>query len=110
LSEVRKTRDLPVRTLHEFLVEISNEWNRFRNGSLLSIVTTIILFVLFIPRFFLTTLRRGGPFDTLLALGIIAALLYNIYLSYRQHQFYQKWEKRMGLLLHIEEELLNENV
>jgi RsiW-degrading membrane proteinase PrsW (M82 family) len=110
LSEDRNTRDLPVRTLHEFLVEISNEWNRFRNGSLLSIITTIILFVLFIPRFFLSTLRRGGPFDTLLALGIIAALLYNIYLSYKQHQFYQKWEKRIGLLLHIEEELLNEEV
>lgn len=106
MSEERKSRNLPVRTLHEFLIEISNEWNRFRNGSLLSIITTLILFVLFIPRYFLLTLRQQGYFDTIIALGIIIALLYNIYLSYRQHQFYQRWEKRMGLLLHIEEEIL----
>jgi amino acid permease len=106
LSDDRKTRTLPVRTLHEFLMAISDEWTRFRNGSLLSIITTILLFVLFIPRYFLLTLRQSGRFDTLIALGIISILLYNVYLSYRQHQFYQRWEKRIGLLLHLEEELL----
>jgi hypothetical protein len=74
------------------------------NPRLLSIITTLILFVLFMPRYFLLTLRQQGHFDTIIALGIIIARLYNLYCSYRQHQFYQWWEKRMGLLLHIEEE------
>jgi hypothetical protein len=56
------------------------------------------------PRYFLLTLRQQGHFDTIIALGIIIARLYNLYCSYRQHQVYQWWEKRMGLLLHIEEE------
>jgi RsiW-degrading membrane proteinase PrsW (M82 family) len=108
LSESGKQQNLPVRTLHEFLVEISNEWNKFRMGSLLSIVSTVILLVLFAPRFVVLTLRRGGPLDTFIILGVVVALLCNIYLSYRQHQFYQKWEKRMGLMLHIEAELLGD--
>ena len=106
MSEDRKERPLPVRTLHEFLFEINSEWDRFRTGSLLSIVTTLILLLIFIPRFFLITLRRGGPFDKITIIGIIIALIYNMYLSYRQHQFYRKWEKRMGLLLHMEEKIL----
>ena len=54
------------------------------------------------------TLKKGGPFEKLLAVAIIVALLYNAYLSYGQHQFYRRWEKRLGLLLHLEEEVLGE--
>lgn len=109
MDESRKESSLPLRTLHEFLFEINREWDRFRTGSLLSIVTSLILFVLFIPRFFLLTLRRGGPLDTVFVLAIVAALLYNVYLAYSQHEFYRRWEKRMGLLLHLEEKILGED-
>ena len=102
----RNPEELPVRVLHDFLFEIDAEWGSFRTGSLLSMVTTFLLFVLFIPRYFLVTIRNPGIVDTLTALGIIAALAYSVYLSYRQHKFYRRWEKRMGLLLHLEEELL----
>jgi cation transport ATPase len=102
----RKPEELPMRVLHDFLFELDAEWGRFRMGSLLSIVTTILLFVLFIPRYFLITIRKPGIVDTLTAMGIITALVYSVYLSYRQHKFYRRWEKRMGLLLHFEEELL----
>lgn len=102
----RKPEELPVRVLHDFLFELDAEWGRFRTGSLLSMVTTILLFVLFIPRYFFITIRNPGIVDTLTAMGIIAALVYSVYLSYRQHKFYRRWEKRMGLLLHFEEELL----
>ena len=108
MSKVRKPEELPIRTLHDFLLEINNEWNRFRTGSLLNIIIAIILFALFIPTSFLITLRRPGPYDTLILLGIIFALIYSTYLAYRQYKFYQKWERRMGLLLHIEEQILNE--
>jgi hypothetical protein len=108
MNKVVKPEELPIRTLHDFLLEINNEWNRFRTGSLLNIVTTIILFAIFIPTSFIISLRRAGPFDTLLLLGIMAALIYNTYLAYRQYKFYQKWERRLGLLLHLEEQILNE--
>jgi len=99
-------RDLPIRSLHDFLTEIEEEWGRFKNGSLLSIIMTILLMLMFLPRYFILTIRQPGFFDTVIALGIIVTLLYTIYLSYRQHVFYTKWEKRIALLLHLEEELM----
>lgn len=109
MSESRKERPLPVRTLHEFLFEINREWDKFRTGSLLSIITTVVLFTIYLPKYFIVTFRRGGPFEKIIAIGLIVALLYNIYLSQKQHGFYRKWEKRMGLLLHMEEELLGDD-
>lgn len=101
-------RDLPVRAIHDFLSEIENEWSRFKTGSLLSIITTCLLMIMFIPRYFILTIRQPGYIDTLIAIGIIMALFYTIYLSYRQHQFYARWEKRIELLIHLEKELLGE--
>jgi len=108
VDESKKETGLPIHTLHEFLFEVNREWDKFRTGSLLSIVTSLLLFVLFIPRFFLFTLRRGGPLDKVFVLAIIITLLYNAYLAYGQHKFYRRWEKRMGLLLHLEEKILGE--
>lgn len=108
MDERKEEGTYPLRTLHDFLYELDREWDRFRTGSLVSIITTVALFFLFIPRYFINTLRTPDRLDTLIALGIIAALVYSIYLSYRQHAFYTRWEKRMGLLLHLEEQVLEE--
>lgn len=108
VDDEKKDNSLPLRTLHDFLFEINREWDKFRMGSLISIVISLILLIVFFSRFFLITLRRSGPFEKLLALSIIATLLYNAYLSYGQHKFYRRWEKRLGLLLHLEEEILDE--
>jgi RsiW-degrading membrane proteinase PrsW (M82 family) len=99
-------RELPVRGLHDFLSEISSEWDSFRMGSLISMITTVILFVLVVPRAYEITIRMPGPLDTLLLIGLVVVLGYNMYLAYRQHAFYQRWEKRIELMLHLEEELL----
>jgi len=107
LAEEKREKELPVRSLHDFLSEISMEWDRFRMGSLISMITTVILFVLVVPRTFEFTIRRPGPLDTLLLIGLVIVLGYNMYLAYRQHAFYQRWEKRIALLLHLEDELLN---
>ncbi len=103
-GDEREESRLPLRGLHDFLFEIESEWNSFRTGSLLSMVTTLLLFIVFIPRF--QVMLRHSQFERLLALVIIGMLFYSTYASWRQHQFYQKWEKRLGLLLHLEEELL----
>ncbi|MCJ7573324.1 hypothetical protein MUO93_03555, partial [Candidatus Bathyarchaeota archaeon] len=102
MAEEKKERELPVRSLHDFLSEINREWDSFRMGSLISMITTVILFVLVVPRTFEFTIRRPGPLDTLLLIGLVIALGYNMYLAYRQHAFYQRWEKRIALLLHME--------
>jgi hypothetical protein len=107
LSE-NKRRDLPVHTIHDFLAEIVSEWSRFKTGSLLSIITTSLLMIIFIPRYFVLTIRQPGYIDTLIAAGIIAALLATIILSIRQYQFYARWERRVELLIHLEKELLGD--
>jgi hypothetical protein len=104
----REDRDLPIKGIHDFLTEIDQEWSRFKTGSLLSIATICLLFLMFIPRYFVLTIRQPGYIDTMMALGIVAALLATIYLSYRQYRFYGRWEKRIELLIHLEKELMKE--
>ena len=106
MEESKKESRLPLRTFHDFFFELSEEWDKFRRGSMWSIVTTVLIFLLFIPRYLIATLKTPNRFDTLVALVIVAALFYNIYLSYKQHSFYSRWEKRLGLLLHLEEQIL----
>lgn len=109
MAEKKREGDtLPLRSIHDFLFEIESEWGSFRTGSLLSLVTTVLLFIVFLPRYFLVTLRQGDPLDKLVAVTIAGLLLYSAYTSWRQHKFYQRWEKRLGLLLHLEKELLGE--
>ena len=108
LSDNERRSQLPIRTLHDFLLEIDEEWGRFRRGSLLTMIITILLFLLFIPRYFVLTLISRDRFDTFIALAIIVVLFYSIYLAFRQYRFYQRWERRIGLLLHLEEQLLKE--
>jgi preprotein translocase subunit SecF len=107
LSE-KEDRDLPVQAIHDFLSEIDKGWNRFKTGRLLSIVTTCLLMIMFIPRYFILTIRQPGYIDTMIAVGIVAALFSTIYLSYQQYQFYGRWEKRIELLIHLEKELMGE--
>jgi hypothetical protein len=71
-------------------------------------IITILLFLLFIPRYFVLTLVSPNRFDTIIAVAIIIALFYSVYLAFRQYRFYQRWERRIGLLLHLEERLLDE--
>jgi cell division protein FtsW (lipid II flippase) len=108
LSNNDHRHQLPIRTLHDFLFEISEEWGRFRRGSLLTMIVTMLLFLLFIPRYFVLTLISRDRFDTVIAVAIIIALLYSVYLAFCQYRFYQRWERRIGLLLHLEAQLLDE--
>lgn len=96
----RKDKQLPLRSLHDFLFEIDNEWNRFKTGSMLSFIISLLLFIL--------SLRQTLQTQKLFSLLFTVLLLYTTYSSWRQYSFYRKWERRMGLLLHLEEELLGD--
>lgn len=54
------------------------------------------------------TLSSRDRFDTVIAVAIIVGLFYSVYLAFRQYRFYQRWERRIGLLLHLEKQLLDE--
>ena len=108
MTEENKDKKLPVRTLHEFLFEISQEWDRFRTGGLFNMVLSGLIVIILIPRLIAFSFRRGDLIESLVTLGIMIACSYNIYISWRQHDFYKKWEKKIGLLIKLEEDLLGD--
>jgi len=109
MSEDKKEQRLPIRSLHEFLFEISEAWDGFRTGSMITMIVSAILIVLLTPRLVVLHFRRGDFFESVIYLAIIIGLSYNLWNSWKQHQFYKKWEKRIGVLMHEEEELLGNN-
>lgn len=100
----------PVRSLHDFLLELDREWIKFRNGTLIGLLSSGFLFVVVV--WLILVLRRldlgFGAFVFLAVVGIF--LGYSLYAMYSQYRFFNKWERRVGLLLHLEEEILSEKL
>jgi len=107
MSEEKTEKTYPVRSLHDFLAELDKEWNKFRNGALIGIVSSGILFVFVILRF-LGAIRRLELVDGVFMLFASLFLVYSIYAMLAQYRFFNRWERRVGLLLHLEEELIGE--
>jgi hypothetical protein len=100
----------PVKSLHDFLNELDREWSKFRNGTLISLISSGIFFIIVV--WLLLRIRHLGlgllDFVLLLFGGVF--LGYSIYAMYSQYRFFNRWERRIGLLLHLEEELLAEKL
>jgi len=117
-NEMSKKEDLesyPIRSLHDFLTELNKEWDRFRTASLIGIVTSGALLFFLIIRFLnlLRMIRKPpgliGVIDEFIFLILVAVfVIYEISLLFGQYKFFKKWERRVGLLLHLEEKLLKE--
>jgi hypothetical protein len=100
----------PVKSLHEFLYELDKEWSKFRNGTLISLVSSGVLFF-FVVAILLRTRHLGlGLIDFILLLLVGILLAYSIYAMYSQFRFFNRWERRIGLLLHLEDEILAEKL
>jgi hypothetical protein len=99
----------PLRSLHDFLYELDSEWNRFRTGSLIGVIVSGSLLVFSLFRI-LSALRNRALFDLIFMILIVAALIYAVSALYSQHQFFKKWERRIGLLLQTEEKILNKKL
>ena len=107
----REKETYPLRTLHDFLLDLEREWDKFRTGSLVGIVLSGLLLFFIVRMINLRLLFRPRMFlDTLFLLFIIFLLLYSIYMFYEQYKFFKRWEKRIGLLIHLEERLMKETV
>ncbi len=101
----------PVRSLHDFLVELNVEWTKFRNGTLIGLISSGILFIVVI--WLILILRRlQGPILVELIFLLTAAVFlgYSIYAMIAQYRFFNRWERRIGLLLHLEEEIIAKKI
>ena len=111
MSEKKEKQETqyPLRSLHDFLYELDKEWNRFRTGSLIGVIVSFILLLVSFT-LMLVALAEGAIFAVVLMVVIVAALLYTVSALFAQHRFFRKWERRIGLLLHMEEKILSEEL
>jgi hypothetical protein len=96
----------PVKSMHDFLFELDREWSKFRNGIVISLVSSGALFVVVVWLILRARLFRLGllDFTFLIFAGVFVG--YSIYAMYSQYRFFSRWERRIGLLLHLEEEII----
>jgi hypothetical protein len=72
------------------------------------IVTCILLLASFL--LMLAALKEGAILAEVFMLVIVGALVYTVSALFAQHRFFRKWERRIGLLLHMEERILSEEL
>ena len=108
MSKEDETR-YPLRSLHDFLSELDKEWDKFRTGSLIGVIVSCAL-LLFSTFRLLAALRNRAFLDFLFMVVIIASLVYTVYALLAQHRFFKKWERRIGLLLHLEDKIISEEL
>jgi len=113
-EENKENKRYPVRSLHDFLFELDKEWTKFRNGTLIGLGSSVVLFL--IALFFILRGRERVHYFGLGIVGLILLILslvilgYAIYAMVAQYRFLNRWERRIGLLLHMEEEMLSEKL
>jgi len=109
-EENKDDKQYPVRSLHDFLLELDKEWTKFRNGTLIGLGSSVVLFL--VALYFILRGRHFGLGIVGLILLILAliVLAYSIYAMVAQYRFLNKWERRIGLLVHMEEEMLSEKL
>lgn len=73
-------------------------------------ITSGTLLVFFVIRFLLMAIRQRALADLIFLIIIVAFLIYIMYTLLAQYQFSKRWERRIGLLLHLEEELIGEKL
>jgi len=110
MAQEKDEKLYPIKSLHEFLYELDREWSKFRNGTLISLISSGIFFIIVV--WLLLRIRHLGLglVDFVLLLFAAVFLGYSIYAMYSQYRFFDRWERRIGLLLHLEEELLAEKL
>lgn len=110
MSEEKKQETrYPLRSLHDFLYELNEEWDRFRTGSLIGVIVSVVLLLFSFGRLW-TALRTRAFFDLLFMVAVVVALVYTVSALLAQHRFFRRWERRIGLLLHMEEKILSEEL
>ena len=115
--------EYPVATLHRFLQEASNEFNRFRTQAKVNLIGSIILllflsrFLIFVfvnigpPPFNLRPFHEEGSFDFeyadwFLLFASLVAVLWSLSVWIKQRKFVSRWGERFEKLDSLERQLL----
>jgi hypothetical protein len=109
-KDTNEEKIYPVKSLHDFLSELEREWTKFRNGTLIGLVSSGILFIIVVVLLIRTRHFGLGLIDFVVLIFAGIFLGYSIYAMYSQFRFFNKWERRVGLLLHIEEQMISEKI
>jgi len=109
-EENKESRPYPVRSLHDFLFELEREWTKFRNGTLIGLGSAIVLFLVVLFLVLRDRYFHLGLVGFVLLIIALVILGYAIYAMWAQYRFLNKWERRIGLLVHLEEEMLSEKL
>ena len=109
-KESHEDKQYPVKSLHDFLFELDQGMDKiqkrhpnraciFWNPVFTRCLATAShkAFGFRLVRFCSTDFRR-------------VFLAYSIYAMYSQYRFFNRWERRVGLLLHMEEQMLTEKL
>ena len=111
MTEDNNDKVYPVKSIHDFLFELDHEWSKFRTGSLISLISSSIMIVILL--WLIVVIRRvrdSAPVEFIFLLALVGFLGYAVYAMYSQYRFFNKWERRIGLLLHLEEQMLNDKI
>ncbi|HLN46551.1 MAG TPA: hypothetical protein VK209_12670 [Candidatus Sulfotelmatobacter sp.] len=100
----------PVKSLHDFLYELDREWSKFRNGTLISLISSGVFFIVVVWLILRARFLELGLLGFFLLIFGAVFLGYSIYALYSQYRFFNRWERRIGLLLHVEDELLTKKL
>jgi hypothetical protein len=103
-------KQYPVKSLHDFLFELDREWSKFRNGALISLISSSIMFIIVLGVLLRVRRLSLGPADFILLVLAGVFLAYSIYAMYAQYHFFSRWERRVDLLLKTEQDLLAEKL
>jgi membrane protein implicated in regulation of membrane protease activity len=107
MVEEKNEKLYPVKSLHDFLFELDKEWSKFRNGTLIGLVSSGFLFLVVLWLILIIRHLPGVGLIGFIFLVLAGVFLgYSVYAMYAQYRFFNKWERRIGLLLHLEEQIL----
>jgi hypothetical protein len=106
MTKEQNDKVYPVKSLHDFLFELDREWGKFRNGTLISLCASAFLFLLVFVVILRASILQYGFLDFTLLIVVGVILGYSIYAMVSQYRFFGRWERRVGLLLHTEDDLL----
>ena len=107
-KENHETR-YPLRSLHDFLYELDKEWDKFRTGSLIGVIVSLFLLLASIL-IMMVAVRERSILGVIFMLLIAGALIYTVTALLAQHRFFKRWERRIGILIHMEEQIINEKL
>ena len=109
MPEKTPDKAYPVKSIHDFLSELDEEWNKFRTGSLIGFIVSCALLG-FSGLNLLGAIAERRLLNFLFMIIVIVFLVYTAIALYTQHRFFRRWERRIGLLLHLEEDLIRQKL